>query len=112
MVHLPKSLASRGTPEFEKTFKAELLGIDPQLLPLQQGLTHSNHALTHDLTFVLLHHHEEGDELQVKVGIFYQGIIAGCSCADDPTPSDEVTEYCEVLVRIDIGSGEAQIELL
>ena len=112
MVRLPKSLASRGTPAFEKTFKSELRTVDPQLLPLQQGLTHSNHALADDLAFVLLNHMEEEGELLVKVGIFYKGIIAGCSCADDPTPVDEITEYCELLVHIDRESGEAQFELL
>lgn len=112
MLCLPKSLASWGTAEFENTFKEELRKVDPLLLPLQQGLSQSNHALTDDLAVILLHSHEEGNRLHIKAGIFYKGIIAGCSCADDPTPIDEITEYCEVVVHIDRGSSEAQVELL
>ena len=43
---------------------------------------------------MLLSASEDAGLLRVKAGIFYTGIIAGCSCADDPTPIDELNEYC------------------
>jgi hypothetical protein len=55
---------------------------------------------------------EEPDYIRVKAGIFYQGIIAGCSCADDPTPVGEQTEYCVVQFDIDKQTAEARITLL
>jgi hypothetical protein len=51
-------------------------------------------------------------EVQARVGIFFAGIVAGCSCADDPTPVDSRTEYCEAVVAIDRASGEADCRLL
>jgi len=48
----------------------------------------------------------------VKAGLLYAGIIAGCSCADDPTPIDEVTEYCVVRFDIDKATAETKVTLL
>jgi hypothetical protein len=39
---------------------------------------------------------DQPDCIQVKAGLLYTGIIVGCSCADDPTPVDEINEYCEM----------------
>jgi hypothetical protein len=48
----------------------------------------------------------------VKAGIFYTGVIAGCSCADDPTPVDELNEYCVVQFDIDRMTAETTVRLL
>jgi hypothetical protein len=48
----------------------------------------------------------------LKAGVFYTGIIAGCSCSDDPSPVDEQNEYCDLLFTIDKLTAETQITLL
>jgi len=50
--------------------------------------------------------------LRVKAGIFYEGVIGGCSCADDPTPDSALTEYCELLLEIDRATAAATVSLL
>jgi hypothetical protein len=50
--------------------------------------------------------------IRAKVGVFYRGVIAGCSCADDPTPVDTTTEYCELQLEIDRESAETRVTLL
>jgi len=50
--------------------------------------------------------------IRVKAGIFYTGVIAGCSCADDPTPIDEQNEYCVVQFDIDRTTADATVTLL
>jgi len=112
MLILKDSIKFLGSNVFEKRLKAELetLGVDQ--LPLQQGLSHSNVALDHNIQAVILHSTEESRQLRIKVGLFYSGIIAGCSCADDPSPIDEQNEYCEIEVRIDKASGQNTIILL
>ena len=42
----------------------------------------------------------------------YSGIIAGCSCADNPTPVSELNEYCEVQLEIDKKTAETKVALL
>lgn len=106
------SLQAWGSAAFNDVLKKEINTVDPAFLPLQQGLSHSSYALADNLSATILSATEQHGQIEVKAGIFYSGIISGCSCADDPTPVDEVTEYCEVLICIDASSGEANITLL
>ena len=62
--------------------------------------------------FVVLSKQETASAIQVKVGVFYSGVIAGSCCADDPTPLDEQPEYCELLLDIDKETGFAAVEAL
>ncbi len=107
---LPRSLRACHRDDFATVLKQELATLDPDVFPLQQGLRHSSHAITDDLTFIVLKQHRDGETLTVKVGIFYRGVIGGCQCADDPTPADSIDEYCEVIVTIDRHSARCTLQ--
>jgi hypothetical protein len=109
---LDKILTAWSTAEFESVARQEILALNPDLLPLQQGLTHSNTASANRLDVRIINTSTTDDQLRLKAGLFYTGIIAGCSCSDDPTPQDEINEYCEVLFEIDRRSGAATVSLL
>lgn len=111
MLQLPKSLHAFGDPNFEETLKKEIGQLDAKLLPLQQGLSVGGYALYDDFNVMFIGASEQGDCLHVKTGVFYSGVIAGCSCADDPSPTDVTTEYCEVLFEINRETGEATVAL-
>jgi hypothetical protein len=100
------------SPQFNATFKAGMEALPPDSLPLQQGLCHSSYVGTTPHKAIVLSSIEEADQLKIKCGIFYGGIIAGCQCADDPSPAEECQEYCEVMVLIDKASCRAKITLL
>ncbi len=108
---LPESARAWRTEAFPQVLKAELEKLGLKELPLQQGLSASSVALDDELQAVILSVEETGTHVDVHAGIFYTGIIAGCSCADDPTPMDRVDEYCEIHVRIDAATGESTIRL-
>jgi hypothetical protein len=55
---------------------------------------------------------EERCSVKVKAGIFFSSVIAGCSCADDPTPIDESAEYCEIQFTVEKESANTIISLL
>jgi hypothetical protein len=112
MIRLPHALAAWNTPGFREVLKQEIAGIDPQALPLQQGLALSSHVADRPFQPVVLDTREDDGQLQAKVGIFYAGIIAGCSCADDPTPIDEQTEYCVLQFEIDRATADTRVSLL
>lgn len=112
MTRLPESAAAWGTPEFEDVFKRELGRLGTAGLPLQQGLTTGSHAVDGPVGVMLLHAAADAAGIHARAGIFYSGIIAGCSCADDPTPVDEHSEYCEVQVDIDRKTADTVITLL
>ncbi|MBU1396625.1 MAG: hypothetical protein KKE84_10890 [Gammaproteobacteria bacterium] len=112
MIRLPQSLNAWGTPAFREVFIQEVAQLDAAELPLQQGLARSSHVTERPFQAMLISASEDAGLLRVKAGIFYTGIIAGCSCADDPTPIDELNEYCVVQFDIDTTTAAATVTLL
>lgn len=112
MLHFPHALAAWPSPAFKDAMKAEIEALDPGLLPLQQGLRLSSYANPDSVAAVILAVAEVPARLRVKAGLFYTGIIAGCSCADDPTPVDVINEYCEVLFEIERNTAAASVALV
>lgn len=112
MIQLAKSLAARGTPDFEAVLKHELTALGIEQLPLQQGLSGSSTVVDGKRQVMIISTTEHPGTIRVKAGIFYAGIIAGCSCADDPTPVEEQAEYCVVQIDIDTATGAAAVTLL
>jgi hypothetical protein len=112
MIQLPDSINAWGTPDFNEVLKGEVEQLDVEQLPLQKGLSSSNYALNNKIKMMIINASEVSGLIRVKAGIFYSGIIAGCSCADDPTPVDENNEYCEVQIDIDKKTAAATVTLL
>jgi hypothetical protein len=81
-------------------------------MPLQQGLSQTSHACDDNISIMIIGVSEESDFIHAKAGIFFTGIIPGCSCADDPAPVNEHTEYCEVRFDINKITAETAIVLL
>ena len=86
--------------------------MDAALLPLQQALAHSNFTDGGQRSVIILSTTASANAIHVKTGIFYTGMITGCSCADDPSPLNEIAEYCEVQFDIDKATAETTITLL
>ena len=111
MIYLPESAAAWGSDRFADVLKRELGTLDASRLPLQQGMTAGSQALDTQVSAMILHVEDDADHIHVRAGIFYTGIIAGCSCADDPTPIGEQAEYCVVNIDIDKATGAAKVIL-
>jgi hypothetical protein len=92
--------------------KAEIERLDAGVLPFQEALTQSSYAVVDRFSARVIAVDAGQGRLRVHAGLFYAGIIAGCNCADDPTPVDEIAEYCEVLFDIDTASGAATVALI
>ncbi|HHO59522.1 MAG TPA: hypothetical protein ENJ64_04715 [Thiotrichales bacterium] len=111
MLILEQSLQAWNTDEFARVLKQEVCRQADQL-PLQQGLQHSSIALRDRLSATIMKVSEDPDSLRIRIGLFYTGIVAGCSCSDDPTPVDEVTEYCDVLICLDRITAQATVTII
>lgn len=111
ILSLMESALAWRTTAFPQILKSELEELGLEELPLQQGLSTSSVALDDELRAVILSSTEDGGLIRVHAGLFYTGVIAGCSCADDPTPMNKQNEYCEIDVFIHRDTGEARIEL-
>ena len=112
MSRLPKSVLAWKTAEFSAVLKREIEQMDAGHLPLQQGLSSSSYVTDRPFQAMIISVGEEAGLIRAKAGIFYTGIIAGCSCADDPTPIDEQTEYCVLQFDIDRTTAETTVTLL
>lgn len=111
MLQLDKTLQAWGTPEFEPVLKQEVMHSAEQL-PLQQGLSTGNYVAAGPITVVLHSVTELENILRVKAGIFYAGVIGGCSCADDPSPASDNTEHCVVQLDIDKATAATVVMLV
>ena len=111
MIRLPKARDAWSSVHFKETLKHELETVDASLLPLQQGLKLSSYVSDEPFQVMIIHVRDDRAAIRVKAAVFYSGIVAGCNCADDPTPLNTQTEYCELLLSIDKSNAEATIEL-
>ena len=110
MIVLPLSVAARGAADLREVLKQELQSLAAQL-PLQQGLSQGSAAISDGAQVMMLAVDDGGDPMTVRFGVFYSAVIAGCSCADDPTPLDVVNEYCEMRAVIDVSSARAVVTI-
>lgn len=112
MIRLSRCLNAWGTPEFPDILKREIEQLDAGQLPLQQGLSATSYVADKPFSVMILGVSETAGVIHARAGIFYAGIIAGCSCADDPTPVEAQSEYCVVRIEIDRRTGETAVTLL
>jgi hypothetical protein len=110
MLHLVNTLQAWEHESFIDTLGEELNQLDPDHLPLQQCLSQGSHVLQdEDYKIMLLNQSANSQSIRLTIGIFFSSVIAGCSCADDPTPLDTCSEYGELLITIDRQTAVAQI---
>jgi len=112
MIRLAQALLAWGTHDFTDVLKQEVARLDVDQLPLQQGLSTGNYVA--DMPFTLVMHSvaELDEVIRVRAGIFYQGVLGGCSCTDDPTPTSDINEYCEVQLDIDKRTAVTSVTLI
>jgi len=112
MFKLTLSLHAWNTAAFNEVLIKEICSLGADELPLQQGLSQSSYANSDNLSVSVLNTENNDEFIFAKTGLFYTGTIAGCNCTDDPTPVDEINEYCEVMFSIDRQTGEATVALV
>jgi len=112
MIQLTETLNAWGTPDFNDVLKKEIEQIDAGQLPLQQGLSTGSYVIDGKFNVMIVGVSEVSGCIRVKAGIFYSAIIAGCSCADDPTPVNEESEYCVVQLDINKQTADTTVALL
>lgn len=111
MIQLAHSLSSWGSKHFNRSFIDEVTQLPLQQLPLQQAMSVGNFASKHNLEILINQQHEDNEFIYIKCGIFFSSLISGCNCADDPTPIDYNTEYCEMLFKINKKCGDTHISI-
>ncbi|MFN2329455.1 MAG: hypothetical protein ABR612_11085 [Chromatocurvus sp.] len=99
-IYFPRSIAAYGSAGIEAILKQEIEALSINQLPLMKGLRSGNYVLDSKIETMIISITADAKALHVKAGIFFPSIIAGCSCADDPSPVEAQQEYCELLFKI------------
>lgn len=109
MIRLPRSLQAWQSPAFDATLKQEIEQLGAAQLPLQSCLTTCSYALDDAYSVMVISAGLNAGQIETRIGVFFSGIVAGCSCADDPTPVERQPEYCELRLLIDASTADATI---
>ena len=112
MTHFSAAITAWDTTDFTPQLVKAMHALGVRGLPMQKALSQGSVALDDDMMVRVLRSEAQDDQIRVKVSIQYTSIIAGCSCADDPTPQSVLPEYCELALTIDRRSGLAEVLLL
>lgn len=110
-IQLPKTLAAWPGDDFERTFRDELANLPYGALPLHQAMSLGSQVAERPPRVILLSSKRDAAALTIRAGIFFNSVLGGCSCADDPTPMDENNEYCEMTLVIDPQDGDTRVIL-
>ena len=112
MMKLSNSLNAWGTPGYVEVLKRDVQSLPIDALPLQQGLVHGSYVIEEPRDVMVISSIEDNGSIKNTVGVFYNSMLGGCHCADDPSKAEPLNEYCEVQLNIDIETGEATAALV
>jgi hypothetical protein len=109
MTKLRQSAEAFGRDGFERTLKRELEALGPDSLPLQRGTHRGGQVDDSDISVTVIDAAQEGGLVVARIGVFFNEIVGGCSCGDDPLCENA---FCEIRVEIDRATAEARFEAL
>lgn len=92
----------------ETALRLALQRLSPGTLPLHKACTQGGVVVEGDLGISLLRWAITGSQVRVRVGVFFNEIVGGCNCHDDPVAA---SRYAILCVRIARADGSAEIRL-
>ncbi|MDJ0881160.1 MAG: hypothetical protein QNJ56_05870 [Gammaproteobacteria bacterium] len=111
-IQLSKTLGAIDCKEFNQIFKKEAEQLGLEHLPLQAALSGGNYALEEGISIMVNQVNQTGTTIEIRAGVFFNSVIAGCNCADDPTPIDQQPEYCELAFCINRADANTTIRII
>jgi hypothetical protein len=112
MIRLANSLTAWGRDDFFQVLRAEIEALPHEALPLQEGLHHSSRVSEEPFQAITIRADETADQIVAVASLFYSGVVADCSCADDPSPVDTLTENCMLEIRLNKLDATASFSLV
>ena len=90
-------LSKWNTDLFNASLKNEIQNLKSGVLPLHLATTQGGMVDDSNISASIISSSENDDCIQAKVGVFFNEIIGGCNCHDDPVSENT---YCEIHVSI------------
>jgi hypothetical protein len=89
--------------------KGEIESLPPGALPLEKALTRGGRVEADGITATVISLAEGESWIRARIGIFFDEIVGGCSCGDEPFSHNV---FCEMQVDVDRETGEAAFTLI
>lgn len=105
-VVLKKAVAAYRTDRFIAELQAGLAALGADQLCLHQATVMGGHVDADQISVTVLSVVDEDAGPVARVGVFFNEVLGGCSCHDDPVATPA---YCELDVGLDAGTGEVMI---
>lgn len=99
------------TDNFKYALEEQLKQLPEGSLPLVYAMQTGSYPLADSLRVMILDSTQNSDEIILNCGLFFDSVIAGCNCADDPTPVERYPEYGEFTFTINKHSGKARCQI-
>lgn len=109
MITLPEALHHWPDSSFKQALKQELENQPTGTLPLEPGTSRGGIVDDSQLSVTVISTAADENRIHARIGVFFDEIIGGCSCGDEPAPENA---YCEMLVVIDKSSARAEFRVL
>ncbi|OGT89843.1 MAG: glucosamine--fructose-6-phosphate aminotransferase [Gammaproteobacteria bacterium RIFOXYA12_FULL_61_12] len=109
MAQLANALKAWGDRSFAPVLKQEIESLGADALRLDRGASQTGHIDEGSISITMLNAAEDRHRIRARIGVFFDEILAGCSCGDDPATT---SAYCELGVTIDKTTAEADFTLL
>ncbi len=106
---LPQLIKDCEAQGFAQRLKQTLRQLPTGSLPLHQATTQGGLVDDSRLDISLISHRLHEDHLAVRIAVFFDEIVGGCNCHDDPVPANA---YCLLDMRIDRTSGLSEFTLV
>ncbi len=113
MIALPRThQALAEGAALKPALRQDLRALDERALPLQQALRQGSIAVADKLDVMILDCRDSDHGWDIRCTVFFHGIVAGCQCADDPSPEERIDESAQLRIRLSRRDGSAVIRLL
>jgi hypothetical protein len=109
MLRFARSLHAWQTDAFARTLKKEIERAGTRALPLEQGTSQGGFVDDAAITATVLSATESRLRVCADVGVFFNEILAGCSCGDEP---ESINAYCRIRVRIDKSTAQTDVRVI
>ncbi len=98
MPEFTESLKNWKSGAFPRVLKNEIERLAPGSLPLHEGTSQGGYVDDSEIAVTIINCVDRECCIEAKVGIFFNEVVGGCSCGDEPSAG---SAYCEVQVSID-----------
>ncbi|MDT8387442.1 MAG: glucosamine--fructose-6-phosphate aminotransferase [Thiogranum sp.] len=104
-----RALQAWGSDDFADLLKQAVATLETGVLPLDRGGALGGYVDDSDMTVTVIAVTDDPDSVHARIGVFFQELLAGCSCGDEPSP---INGYCELDVTIDRITAEVTFSLI